>query len=790
MKAVHLSRKKRRFRRIFLVISAGLLISAALAGTLALAPYASERMDMSLMDIPEVSTPATLLCYDPAHRASRTGTLHPAPHTTLASPERRVFVPYEDIPPELIHAFVAIEDKRFYRHHGVDILRTLRAAGGYITGRSSFGGSTITQQLVKNLTGHDETTPDRKLREVFLALDLERHASKEEVLETYLNIINLAGGCRGVGAAAERYFSKSAADLTLPECAAIAAITNNPARYDPIAHPEANRARRDLILREMADQGYITPAARDAAIATPLGLHPAVTDDAQKSAEVEADASLYNNDSGVPSWYADLVAADVIRDLCDRLGCTRAHASMLLYSGGLTIECAMDEELQGIVEAYYADPARFPIGTAGRPQSSFILIDPATGDILAVAGAIGEKSAARIQNYATDTRRPAGSCIKPLSVYAPALRRGRITWATLCDDAPIGERNGVPWPANADGVYRGQVLVGEAVAESLNTVAVRLVEEMGVSETLHMLRDDFGLNSLILPGSGAHDATLASLALGQQAYGITSRELTAAYTAFYDGIRRPAISYHRVLDREGKVLLEQPAPAASGTRVLSPEIASVMTHLLMGVTDHGTAASVTLTDTLGIECAGKTGTTQQNCDRRFVGYTPRLLAGVWMGYDYPVPLDGIAGNPCIRIWDELMLACEQAYRGTPMTAAFPIPDAVIPVDICSLTGMAVNPWCADPEATLTGDACPPSFTALRIEQGWFVRGTEPRSICSAHGEPPISIQPLDPTDPERIPALPNDLVPWEDREVPSRREPSSPGSRGGWISRWFRRHAG
>jgi penicillin-binding protein 1A len=290
---------------------------------------------------------------------------------------------------------VAIEDKRFYTHRGVDPLRTLKAGLGYLRGNPTCGGSTITQQLVKNLTGRTEHTPERKLTEIFTALDLEKRADKETVLEAYLNIINLAEGCFGVGMAAETYFQKSVSDLTLPECAAIAAITNNPARYDPLTHPEANRARRDLILTQMANQGYITEAERDTAIATPLTLDPAPKSDP----------------APITSWYADMVVSDVIRDLMLRKDYTYAAASRLVYNGGLRIETAMDEDLQRIVETYYTDASHFPAGDKGRPQSSFILIDPETGDILAVAGAVGEKTASRVQSYATDTRRPAGSCI-------------------------------------------------------------------------------------------------------------------------------------------------------------------------------------------------------------------------------------------------------------------------------------------------------------------------------------------------------------------------------------------
>lgn len=750
-------KRKSRGRRAALVLFLTLLTVAVTvigAGARWLRPYAEAKMDMTLLDITRSGEPSVLYAYDPENRASRCGPIHTAAHSTLLGSRPHIHVPYGDMPPDLIHAFVAIEDKRFYRHCGVDPIRTVKAGIGYLTGDPTCGGSTITQQLVKNLTGRDEQTVDRKLTEIFTALDLERRTDKETVLEAYLNVINLAEGCFGVGMAAETYFQKSVSDLTLPECATIAAITNNPARYDPLTHPEQNRARRDLILTQMERQGYITAAERDEAIATPLTLSPAPRPDP----------------TPITSWYADMVVSDVIHDLMEKRGYTYAAASLLVYRGGLTIETAMDETLQGAVEAYYADLSNFPTGEGGRPQSSFILLDPHTGDILAVAGAVGPKTANRLQNYATDTRRPAGSCIKPLSVYAPALEQGIITWASMYDDEPLTERQGKPWPANADGLYRGRVTVGESVAHSLNPAAVRILEELGVERSFSFAREQMGLGGLISPdGSGGHDRTVSSLALGQQSRGITSRELTAAYTAFYDGTRREAVSYHRVLDGEGRVLLEN-SPTASSLPALSRENAAVMTRLLMTVNCYGTAARyLERTDALGLDTAGKTGTTQGGCDRRYVGYTPRLLAGVWMGYDYPAELRGISGNPCVTIWDELMAECESLYRGAPPKSRFDLPDGVVEAELCPLSGRIPNEFCADP------------IYGHPTEQGWFVAGTEPRETCTLHEEPPIILVPHDFDDPERIPLLPNDLLP----ETLPPEEPSSSEPR--WFSRWFSR---
>ena len=750
-------KKEKRIPRAAAVTAAVLallILVGAVAGWLGLRPYLGSELDLTLLDI-SARTPSILYAYQPVGRQARSGDLHPAPDSSLSESPPRIYVPYEEMPPALIDAFVAIEDKRFWTHDGVDLLRTARAGLGYLTGRSAFGGSTITQQLIKNLTGDSRHTPDRKLTEIFQALDLEKKTDKTHILEVYLNVINLAEGCYGVGAAAERYFSKAVSELTLPECATIAAITNNPARYNPVTHPEQNRKRRDIILVEMEKQGYISAARRDSALKSPVELHLGAT-----------------AGHGEPtSWYADMVVSDVIRDLCNRLGYTYEAASMLIYGGGLTIETAMDEYLQAAVERYYADEAHFPVGEDGRPQSSFILIDPETGDILAVAGAVGEKRANRLQNFATDTRRPSGSCIKPLTVYAPALEKGILSWSDLYEDAPLLERNGIPWPANGDGRYRGSVTVGQAVAHSLNPVAVTILEQVGLPEALGFARDQLGMKSLLLPEKGAEqDQTLASLALGQHSRGVTARELTAAYTVFSGGVYRPPLSYHRVLDRNGRVLLENP-PDPSPTPVLSPETAALMTKLLTTVTREGTAASrMTLT---AAETAGKTGTTQNNCDRWFVGYTPRLLAGVWMGYEYPAPLKGIDGNPCVTIWNQLMETCEALYELHPERREFEVPDTLVEVEFCPRSGRIPTEYCEDP---ISG--CP-------TEWGWFIRGHEPSSPCDIHSEPPIRWVPHDPTDPNRIPLLPDDLIgiPLPPRGSAPRPAPRYP------LWDFFRRHS-
>ena len=642
-------------------------------------------------------TPPVMTYYRFTDRANRVGE---AEVLTAGVPQAREggYVQYGDLPPELVHAFVAIEDKRFFRHRGVDWFRTAAACISYLRGsRNGFGASTVTQQTVKNLTGDSEVTLRRKLQEILYARDLERRLTKDGIMELYVNIIPFANGCTGVGQAAEFYYRKKPAELNAAECAAIAAITNNPTYYNPLTHPEHTVARRNLILSEMHAQGYLEEDAYREAVAAPLGL----AEQAQGNTET------------VHSWYVDMVLEDVITDLAAKEGISRAAASARVLGGGLTIETAMDPEMQKIVEEYYESEARTPENAEGeRAQSALIVLDAATGDILAVAGAVGKKTANRIQNFATQTRRPPGSAIKPLSVYAPALEEGRITWSSVFDDVPLnfGADGATPWPKNATGFYRGLTDISYAVAHSTNTVALRVLEEVGLRNSFRWAQERFHLESLI-DRPGGSDCDVAALGLGQLHYGVTLRELTAAYTVFADGgIYHAPRSYYRVLDADGNVLLSRPD---SGERVISGSNAAVMTKLLEGVVRDGTSSAITLRNVTA--CAGKTGTTQDDRDRLFVGYTPELVCGVWCGYEYPEPVVG--RNLCTGIWNAVMRRLISLGGGKT--------EFDVPADVVRLT------YCRD-SGKVYGENCLHDPRGSRMTAGWFVLGTEPQTECDCH----------------------------------------------------------
>lgn len=632
---------------------------------------------------------------------------------TLQGEKKIRYYPLSEIPENLQNALVAIEDKRFWKHEGVDVYRTAAAAANYLLNFDSrFGGSTITQQVVKNATGNNEVSVSRKIQEMLYALDIERKLSKEEILEIYLNLIHLSRNCYGVGAASRVYYSKEPNQLTLAECAGLAAITNSPTYYDPIRNPEHNRERAFLVLGEMYKQGYIEALDFLEAVA-----HPAILNVCQEELEQR-----------VNSWYADMVVEDVIADLCEKYGYSQAVASDMVYNGGLRIVTAMNPYVQGVLEGYYADVSHFGKQNGKRAQSGMIVIDPYSGDILGVVGCVGEKVGNRIQSYATDAKRPSGSTIKPLSVYAPALERGLVTYASVYDDVPVKfvmNKKGTKltgWPQNANLVYNGLVNVNYALKNSLNTVALRVLDDVGIENSFDFLKNTLGIESLIdyektASGRGVSDKVPAALALGQMSYGVTLREMTAAYTIFPNGgIYSGSRSYLAVYDSMGRELLSK---ESEQRRAISSANACIMTKMLENVIKSGTASPVHLDERIAV--AGKTGTTQDSKDRWFIAYTPYCLCGVWYGYEYPETISSQQRNTYLRIWDDVMTALHVDYwMPQGGRRRFPMDKDVIAVTYCKDSGLAMSPACyLDPRGA-------------RVETGYFVRGTEPRAFCHTH----------------------------------------------------------
>ena len=695
------------------------LVVAGLIGALVFCIYVekkvSKTIDESLFSIVGSDSATMLYYYDEGENGEEIA--YSLEEGALYGGYRSIYVAYENIPQDMIDAFVSIEDKRFWKHHGVDWGRSVSAGLNYfLKFNRSYGGSTITQQLIKNVTDENEYSFQRKIQEIFWALDLETKMDKTEILGLYLNVINLSQGCYGVQAAADYYFSKDVSELTLNECACIAAITNSPSYYDPIRNPENNRARRTLILRAMYEQGYIDENELNEALSQGIVL--------RLREESTRDS--------INSWYVDMVIEDVVNDLMSEYGYSKAMANLVLYTGGLKIYTAMDPEIQAVLEEYYTNTSNFySVSNGETPQSSMILIDPENGDILGVVGGVGQKSGNRIQNFATQTLRPAGSVIKPLSVYAPGLESGALFWSSVYDDVPVnfGKYNldpskgkiiePVAWPKNSTGIYRGLTNVNYALAHSVNTVTVRALEDLGVEASFDFLYEKLGMKSLIRDGVSASgeyitDMDIAALALGQMNYGVTVKEITAAYSIFVNrGIYNTPRSYREVTDGFGSILLEQ---KYHGEAVLSAANADVMNRMLENVVEEGTATAITLREK--ISCAGKTGTTQKNYDRWYIGYTPELIGGVWYGYEYPKSLSG--SNQSIGVWDGVMTRIYEVKGWFDEPSEFERSEEVIEAEYCADSGQ------------LPTEACHRDPRGNRIEKGYFVKGSEPSEFCTCH----------------------------------------------------------
>ena len=634
----------------------------------------------------------------------------------LFSEQNREWIKYEQLPKNLINAFVAIEDHRFFEHKGIDTKRTAGAIVGFITGKTSYGGSTLDQQLIKNITGEDNYSVSRKVKEMIRAVRLDRALTKEEILELYLNTIYLSENSYGVGTAAETYFEKEVDELTLTECAAIACIPQSPTKWDPRANPENNKQRRMTVLLRMKELGFISE------------------DECQKASDEELvlsnDRTRNRENEQIHSWYTESVIDEAVGLLVkNKVAKNEQTARKLLYTGGLNIVTAQNPKMQKAVEEYFACESNFyRSGLLIHPECSMVVIDPKTGGVLALAGATGEKSANRTLNYATATRRSPGSSIKPVSVYAPALDKGYITYGSVIDDTPYkfvsngyGGMRG--WPQNYPQGYRGLTTVRDAIARSVNTVAVKVLDKLTPEYSFELLESRMKISSLVSSsasnGSVYTDIAPSPLALGQLTRGVTVKEMTACYTSLAGGgVFNEGKTVLKILDADGEVLVDN---SGKGDRIFTEQSAAIMTKLLMGVTNSGTASKMKLKNR--IECAGKTGTTNSDCDRWFIGYTPELLAGVWFGFPTPKSLDGYPAlpSPALKTFDEVigMLSTEEYLGHAPITR-FPETEGIVTAKYCKDSGKLVSSAClCDPRGS-------------RIETGYFTKETVPKEYCQTH----------------------------------------------------------
>ena len=692
----------------------------------------------------------------------------------VSSGSNRVYKSIDEIPKDLQHAFVAIEDERFYKHNGIDLQGIARAAVVGIARGGNFteGASTLTQQLIKNNVFPNFTKEktfydkfQRKIQEQYLALQIEKKMDKSEIIESYLNTINLGQNCLGVQAASQRYFGKDVSDLTLSECAVIAGITQSPSTYDPITHPDNNKVRRNKVLKNMLEQGYISQKQYDEALA----------DDVYARIQTTNTASQADN---TYSYFVDALAQQVIQDLKDQLGYTDTQAYNAVYSGGLSIYSTQNQTMQQICDEEANDDSNYPglkeygldyaltvtradgstenygsnniknyvketygkdqgllyssedaaramveewkttiaregdtyderITITPQPQSSITIMDQKTGQIKAMVGGRGEKASSLGLNRAYQgSKRQPGSTFKILAAYAPALDSCDKTLATTIDDEPYTLKSGQVL-RNANKQYGGTTTLREGIKRSINVVAVKLSDEI-TQELGYEYCQKFGISTLVknktINGKVFDDSTSQTLALGGITEGVYNYEMCAAYATIANGgeYNKPTL-YSKVVDHDGNVLLDGTGESHT---VIKDSTAYLLTSAMEDVVNSGTGTACQLPN---MPVAGKTGTTTSNKDLWFCGFTPYYTCAVWGGYDDNKECDYDTSFR-FRLWKGIMSRIHENLEEKD----FKVPSSVERKSICTITGK------------LAGSGCP-SITE------YFAKDTLPSETCSGHG---------------------------------------------------------
>ena len=653
----------------------------------------------------------------------------PVKYASLSGTENRIWVDQDKIPQAMQDAIVAIEDKRFREHKGVDWYRTFGAAVNLFNftkddNDGTYGGSSITQQLVKNITGDKEVSLTRKITEIFRAINLEKKYSKDEILTAYLNVVNFGSGCNGVQTAANLYFGKNIQDCDIAQCAAIAGITQNPTAYNPLTHPAANKKRQQIVLGEMHTQGKITDAEYKTAMAESEHMVFA----GKKAENVVDENSVWN-------WYIDAMFEDVKEGLMDVYGISDEKAVDMLYHGGLNIYSAMDADFQSDAEKVFNGSSGFP-SSYPNLQGGFFAMDY-SGRVRAIVGGRGKKTSNRIWNFATDSKRQPGSSIKPLAEYGPAVDLGRITYSSILKDEPQENwKNGKSGPANADRVYHGDVTVAYALAQSLNAAAVQLCKTITPNVGYNFMKNKLGFTSL-----EPTDNTLA-MAIGGLKYGVTVREMTAGYQIFgNEGKYYKPYTFYYVTDHDGNVIDGLDNRQEIPKQAISSSAATIMYRLLNNVMTHGLGINANIS---GWETFGKTGTTNDNKDSWFVGGTPYAVAGVWTGYKMPKTLSRYETPVAKKLWKNIM----KEYLKDKEKKEIPKDPDVISALYCTESGDLANPGVTQNTAVgwYDRDNLPPTCT---MEGGTTEssppEGTESGSASSpesgAESEPPASSEP-------------------------------------------------
>lgn len=696
------SNKKKQFRSAFkvtllvikILLILGIIISCIVGGILSGMVFAYVRTAEEITPEQLTLKGFTTHVYDSAGNVIM----------PLRGAQNREMVDYKDIPQDLKDAFVAIEDKRFREHSGIDLRRIFGAVINFFKpGASPHGGSTITQQVVKNLTGNDQRSVKRKVQEWWIAMDLERNLSKDQILELYMNLIYMGQNCYGVQSASKTYFNKDVSKLSLAESASLAGITNWPAKYDPFTKKgkENNIERQKTILEEMLNQGYITQKEYDEAINQELVF----ADFNKRSAEVTSNQP----------YFVDQVIRDIKKDLMEK-GYSEELAIKTIYNNGLDIYTTMDTRIQKAMDEVFQNDkyfSRINKKTSLPPQGAMVIIDPSNGHVVALYGGAGKKVGMPL-NRASDpqVKRQPGSTFKPIAVYGPAVNERLITAATIIDDVPVymqGVNKGL-YPRNYDNRYDGLTSIRTALKKSVNVVAARVWQDY--------LGKDLSAEYLKKVDINRDDEKYLSIALGGPREGVNALQMAASYVPFASkGLYYEPITYTKVLDMKGNVLLEKKPKSSI---VYDETAAYIVTDMMKGVVSEpgGTAYRRGQLQGGKMPTAGKTGTTSNNYDKWFVGYSPYYVGAVWYGYDKNVTIIKSESNRAQEIWRDVM---EKAHEGLK-PIDFPEPKGIVKKTVCIYSGKIATDLCAQD----------PRGSAVRTEL--FIKGTEPaeEDLCDVH----------------------------------------------------------
>lgn len=606
----------------------------------------------------------------------------------IHSSTNRLWVTINKIPVYAQRAAVAIEDERFYTHQGMDIKRTAGAVLGFVTGMSDYGGSTITQQLIKNVTGEWEDTPTRKMKEILRALVLETQMDKDEILEYYLNVVYFGNGSYGLQMASHTYFDKDVSELSLAEAAAIIGITQSPTALDPFVNREKNKEKQELVLYKMLECGYITQEEHDAAVAEELNF----------TEGTEEESTFVN------SYFTETLIEELSADLAESEKISSEQAKQRVYTGGLKIYSTVQPKVQHAMEKVFEDTTNktfFPkLSGDVQPEAAMAVINPQNGALVGVVGGKGKKEANLILNRAVKSYRQPGSSIKPISAYGPAVELNLLTPSSIIVDEPF-EYNG--WkPQNWYKGYKGEVTMREAVTQSMNIPAIKTVQSVGVETSFDYAKNKLGLKTL----DDVNDKNLSPLSLGGLTEGVSVLELTAAYGAFANkGIYTEPYTYTKVVDRYGNTVIEKDIESR---RVFSEETASIMTSVLKSTAEGSLGISAKLSGNM--PSAGKTGTTNDDKDRWYIGYTPYYLGGVWYGYDIPKTVPYSATRIVAhKLWQAVMNDIHSGFEVKKLNDG----GNIVYVNVCEKTGKLPNSSC-----TVTKEI--------------FKKGHTPTSYCKGH----------------------------------------------------------